>query len=175
MMRRMAKLILGITGEMASGKTFSTKYLAEKYEAESFRFSTPLREVLARLYIKETRENIAKITLFLLKEFGDDLLSQIIAKDAANAKTDLVVIDGIRRLPDIAALEKLPEFKLVYLEVDPEIRYQRLSVRGENADDTGKTWDQFQKDQMLGTETQIRSLKDHAAVVINNNGSPEEL
>ncbi len=171
----MAKLIIGLTGEMASGKTFSTKYLAKKFNAESYRFSTPLRDVMARLYLTETRENMSALSLVLRQTFGEDLFSEIVAKDAAGAKTDLVVIDGIRRLPDIKALQKLPQFKLIYLEADPEVRFKRLSVRGENPDDNGKTWEQFQKDQQLETEIQIRSLKDAASVVINNNGEVEEL
>jgi dephospho-CoA kinase len=171
----MAKLIIGITGEMASGKTFSARYLAEKYQAESCRFSTPMREIASRLYLDSTRENLAALSLALRQTFGEDLFSRVIAHDAERFQSGLVIIDGVRRLADIAALQKLPQFILLYIESDPKVRYSRLTSRGENADDFGKTWEQFEKDQQLETETQIRSLKKAASVVITNNDSAEEL
>lgn len=171
----MSKVIIGLTGEMAAGKSTCAKYLAEKYQAATFRFSTPIRDVLSRLYVPATRENLAAISLAVRQLFGQDLFSEIIAHDAAQAVGEVVAIDGVRRLPDVAALRKLPEFKLVYLEAEPRVRYERLAVRGENEDDLGKTWEQFQQDQNLETEAGIRLLKPAAQLTLDNNGTKEEL
>ena len=174
-MVNMAKLIIGLAGEIAAGKTFSTRYLADQYQAETFRFSTPLRDIASRLYLPETRENLAKMSLALRQTFGEELFSRVIAHDAERAKADLVVIDGVRRLPDIAALKSLPQFCFVYLEAEPKIRHSRLVVRGENHDDNSKTWEQFQQDHQLETEQQIRQLKESADVVITNDGDKAQL
>lgn len=171
----MAKLIIGITGEMASGKTFSARYLTDKYQAQSFRFSTPMREIANRLYLETTRDNLAALSLALRQTFGEDIFSKVIARDADKSQSSLVVIDGVRRLADVAELKKLPQFVLIYIESDLKIRFDRLTSRGENADDFGKTWEQFEKDQQIETETQIRSLKEASSIVIKNDGTAEEL
>ena len=171
----MSKLIIGLTGEMGSGKTFSAKYLVEKHGAVGYRFSTPMRKVAADLGVTESRENLQKVSEVLRRAFGEDVWAKVIARDTLNTPGDLVVIEGVRRVADIAELQKLPQFRLVYLEAPLERRYERITKRGENADDLSKTFAQFEQDQKFEAETQIRSLKATARVVIDNGGSPEEL
>lgn len=171
----MPKLIIGLAGEIASGKSYSTKYLVEKHGAESCRFSTSLRDILKRLYISESRETLSTLSRVLREGFGEEALAEVIFNDAKNATAQLVVIDGVRREQDIKHLRLLPNFKFVYVEATPENRYARLSKRGENADDNTKTWEQFLADHQLETERAIQSLKPLATVVIENNGSVAEL
>jgi len=171
----MARLIIGFAGELASGKTYSAKYLIEKHGADSCRFSSSLRDVTKRLYLPEDRETLAKLSLILRQGFGEEVLAEVIFNDTKNAKADLVVIDGVRREQDIKHLRSLPNFKFVYIEADPKIRFERLNKRGENADDKSKTWEQFLADHKLETEQSIPPLKKFASEVIDNNGSAEEL
>ncbi len=171
----MARKIIGFAGEIASGKTHSSRYLIEKHKAHSYRFSTPLRDILERIYVPESREALTKISLALREAFGQDILAKIVAADAKASTSELVVIDGIRRLDDISELSKLPEFIFVYIETDQKLRYERITRRGENSDDNAKTWEQFLADHLLETEVGIPSLKAHASQVIQNNGTVAEL
>jgi len=95
--------------------------------------------------------------------------------DAEGDAHDIVIIDGVRRLADIVYLRELPHFKLVYVEADMEIRYERIVKRGENSDDAKKTFEEFKKDHEDESEDQIRELKNYADYVINNDGTYEEL
>lgn len=171
----MKKIILGFAGEIASGKGTATKYAVEKYDAASGRFSTMLRDVLNRLYIEESRENLQKISSALRQTFGDDLMAKVIFGDAESNTNSILVIDGVRRLPDIEYLRKLPEFKLVYIETDMQKRFERIKKRGENADDNTKTFEEFQKDHEGEAELRVKDLKNHADYVVENDGTFEEL
>jgi len=71
---RMAKIIIGLVGEMASGKEVTKNYLAEKFGAKHCKFSTPLRDVMNRLCIDISRDNMIDISTLLRERFGLSLL-----------------------------------------------------------------------------------------------------
>lgn len=169
------KIILGIAGEIASGKDTVGKYLSEKHGALLLRFSQPLRDILDRLQMDQNRENMARLSLYLRKAFGEDILSKVIMQDAEKSEKDFIVVDGVRRLSDIIHMESDEHFYFAYIEADPDKRYERLTQRRQNADDATKTAVQFEKDAKLETETQIRDLKERAEFVIHNDGTLEEL
>ena len=170
----MAKIILGFTGEMACGKGTASQYLAEKHKANSYRFSTMLRDVLDRLYLDQSRENMQEISKVLRKNFGEDLMAKVITDDVKNDKGEVVVVDGVRRMADIKYLGEIPEFKFIYIDVDLETRYERMKIRNENEGDSEKTLEEFKKEHEQESELQIRDLKEKADFVIDNNGSLEE-
>src|SRR3989344_446285 len=100
----MAKCIIGITGLLSSGKGTAAEYLVQHHGAVSFRFSTMLRDLLDRLYLEQTRDNLSHISTVLRQQFGEDLLSKVMARDAEIATNALIVIEGIRRDMDIKYL-----------------------------------------------------------------------
>ncbi len=171
----MSKIILGFTGLIASGKDVSKKYLEAKYNAASFRFSTILRDVLNRLDIPISRNNIITLSTWARATFGQDLLARVIAKDVINTKEELVVVDGIRRLPDIEYLNRIPGFILISIAADQKTRYERVISRNENKGDAQKTWVDFLADNQKETELTIPEVMAVAQYHINNNGSFEEL
>jgi len=171
----MAKVILGLAGEIAAGKGTVAKYIAEKYNGGTHRFSTMLRDVAKRMYLEENRENIQKISTIFRQNFSDDLLSKVIYHDVENDGHEHIAVDGVRRAPDIDYLKKLFGFKLVYIEADMKKRYDRIIGRGENTDDSNKTFEEFKKDHERETELRIKDLKNIADFVVNNNGTFEEL
>jgi dephospho-CoA kinase len=171
----MAKLILGITGEMGSGKGSIAKHVMLEHKGGVHRFSTMLRDMLKRIYIEETRENISTLSSIIRKNFGEDVLAKALYHDLQNDEHDIVVLDGARRMSDIEYLNELPIFKLIYVEADIRTRYERVVKRNENSEDAEKTFDEFKKDQEREPETQIRDLKYYAAHVIDNNGTYQDL
>jgi dephospho-CoA kinase len=171
----MQKIILGLAGEIASGKGTATHYIKEKYNGSTHRFSTMLRDVLDRLYIEQTRESTSTLSTILRQNFGEDIMAKVIFHDVKNDSNMIVAIDGVRRKADIKYLKELPEFKLIYIEATMENRYERIHVRGENADDNQKTFEEFKHDHERETELQIKDLGSIADFVIDNNGTIEEL
>ncbi len=171
----MQKKIIGLTGEIASGKGTVAEYIKKNYNGSIHRFSTILRDVLDRLYLDQSRENMQKLSTTLRKNYGQDLFSKVISQDVKNDSAKVIAIDGIRRESDIEYLKKIDGFRLVYLEADLEIRYKRLIKRDENSDDQNKAFEQFKKDHRGESELQIKELKNIAGEVIDNNGIMESL
>ncbi len=171
----MGKIIIGISGEIASGKDTVAHYLSNRYGAKTFMFSYPLRDVLDRIHIAQTRENLTKVSGALRTAFGENLLSHVIANDAIKDEEKLVVIDGVRRPSDIEAVKGFSEFALVYVEASMETRYGRIVKRHQNADDDTKTFEEFKRDHLLETEVGIPALKSSARYVIENEAGLQEL
>ncbi len=173
----MAKIIIGLTGEIASGKEVTKKYLIEKYGAESSKFSAILRDVLNRLGLPFSRENLSSLSLALRQTFGEDLLAKVVTADAKKIleEKDLVIIDGVRRFEDIAYLKKLPEFILFAISAEPNLRYERMIQRNEKVGDTEKTFEDFMNDHKLETEVQIPEVMASADYQLDNNHGFESL
>lgn len=171
----MSQYIIGLVGRQGSGKGTVAKILAEKYGAELFRFSAILGDVLDRIAIERTRDNMIKISEALRTSFGEDVLAYAIEKDAINSTSDIVVIDGIRRIDDIAALEPLPQFRLIEISASAKVRYDRMTQRGEKSGENEMTWDEFMAQEQAPTELSIPSVVARAWKTIENDGSAEEL
>lgn len=171
----MSKIIIGFTGPIASGKDASQKYLSEKYGAISFRFSTIMRDILQRLSLEINRLNLSRLSSILRENFSEDLFAKVIANDVNNSPAKLIIVDGIRRQADIKYLRDIPNFYLVGINADPEIRYKRLIKRKENIGDENKTYKQFIADHQLETELSIPVIMAQANYQINNDLSLENL
>jgi len=171
----MNKIILGFVGPIASGKGTVCKYLTEKHDAKIFRVSTMLRDVLDRFYIPQSRENMQAVSSSLRQTFGDDLMAKTIAQDVAGVNAAIVAVDGVRREPDIKYLREIPGFYLVAINADMKIRYDRITRRGENVDDTKKTFAEFTADHEKEAELQIKEVAKLANFQINNDGTLDDL
>lgn len=171
----MAKIIIGLVGPIASGKGVTKKYLETKYKAKHCKFSTPLRDILIRLRVDISRDNIIDLSTILRERYGQDLLAKVIASDASRLDSDIVVVDGVRRLDDIEHLSTLPHFKLVRVEADPKIRYERMKTRNENVGDAEKTFGEFMEDHERETEATIPEVMEKAEYSLNNDGNLEDL
>ncbi len=153
---------------MASGKDVVKKYLEEKHNAKSCKFSTIIRDVLDRLGVEKSRENMVNMSTSLRILFGEDLLARVIAKDSLEHDAPIVVIDGVRRNSDIVNLMGLPNFFLISIDADPEVRFKRMVLRNENKGDAEKTFEHFMADHKLETETQIPEVMSEAKFKIDN-------
>jgi len=174
-MTKPKKIILGLVGEIASGKDTTAAYLAEKYRSETISFSQPLREILDILGLPQTRANMAWLGTAARKHFGQNLLAKVITAKSLGSRAKIVVLPNVRLPQDIIYLKKIPSFHLVAIEAAPKIRYRRLANRGQNADDKTKTWKQFLMDSRLATEIQIRHIAKQAEFQLDNNGTFKEL
>jgi len=171
----MKKIILGLVGSLASGKETTKNYLVKKYNAKDCRFSSILRDVLTRLTIPNSRENLQKLSTVMRENFGENLLAKVIANDASKLEADVVVIDGVRRFTDIEHLTKLPNFFLIKIDADPQIRYERMKNRNENAGDNQKTFEEFINDHNAEADSQIPEVMKSAKYSIDNSDSFENL
>ncbi|MFA5154996.1 MAG: hypothetical protein WC453_01035 [Patescibacteria group bacterium] len=172
----MSKTIIGFVGEIASGKDVSKKYLEKKYGASSHRYSTVLRDILNRLYLPINRNNMQDLSLDLRTRFGSDLLARVIIEDIDRNRDELIVIDGVRRLEDVANLtKKFSGLYIVSIDADAKIRYNRVIARNENIGDKDKTFEQFLQEGQAEAEREIMTVMASSDFRVDNNGTLEEL
>lgn len=171
----MNKIIIGLVGPLASGKGTVKKYLVEKYRAEDCRFSSILRDILTRADIEISRANLQVMSTTLRQNFGEDVLAKAIANDAKNFQSNVIVVDGVRRMADIKYLKELEGFILVAVDANPKIRYERMLSRNENKGDDKKSFDDFLKDHEAESELEIPEVMKNAIYSLNNDGAVEEL
>jgi dephospho-CoA kinase len=172
----MPTLILGLTGLAGCGKGTIAAYLQKRYGAELFKFSTYLSRVLDVMALEHSRDNMIRLSETLRQTFGDNALSHAVARDALASSSQIVVVDGIRRMTDIEGpLASLEAFRLTAVVADPRTRYQRLTSRTEKTDEHGMTWDAFLAQEQRPTEITIPETMAEATLTIENNGTAEEL
>ncbi len=169
------KLIIGLVGEISSGKGAVNKYLEKKYKARTFRFSTILRDVLDRIYFLNSRQNMQLLSTVLRQNFGENVLSKVMTKDVKKTEENIIAVDGIRRQADIEYLRKIKGFILVQIQVDSKIRYQRMIDRNENKGDTSKSYEKFLADSKEEADADIPEVMKTADYSLNNNGTISDL
>lgn len=166
--------VIGLVGQIASGKGVAKNYLIKNYGASEFRFSSILRESLDVLGIEQNRDNIIKLSTWSRKNFGNDLLAKEMAKRIKISNNNLIIIDGIRRMDDILYLKDLDGFQMIAIEANPKLRYERSILRNENPGDDKKSFEQFQDDHKKETELSIPETMKQANYTINNESSLDD-
>ena len=84
------KIIIGLVGEMVSGKDTVANYLTKKYHSQTISFSQPLRDILDRLYLPQTRINLANLGIILRREFGQDILAKTIVSEIKTSPKNII-------------------------------------------------------------------------------------
>lgn len=169
------KIIIGLVGTLASGKGAVKEYLINNHEAKGCKFSDIFRDVLNRLNIPITRDNLQKVSTSLRSNFGEDLLSKTIISDVGKIDSKIVIVDGIRRFTDMNNLKNLPNFFILAVDADSKLRYERMKARNENEGDSSKTYEDFLKDENAEADRQIPEVIKTADFLIENNGTLEDL
>ncbi len=169
------KNVIGIAGNIGSGKGTVTKYLVEKYGAETVVYTHILKDILDRLHLANERKNLAGLAEGLRNTFGGDILSRVLEQDIQQQEAELIVFDGIRKKAELDYFKnKIDNFVFVFVDVPVEVSYERLIKRGEKTDDNSKTFEEFKKDHQRPADKDVPELKQYADFVIDNSGELAE-
>jgi dephospho-CoA kinase len=167
------KKIIGLTGEMGSGKDTFSEYLKENYPDVFFsRFSDALTETLKLFFDDVKREDQQWLGEALRDKFGKDILLKAVIRKAKNINEGIVILNGVRKELEAAALKEIGG-KIIYITADQKIRWERVKVRGEKADDD-VPWEKFVEMGKAEAEVNITEVGKNADFKIENNGSKEE-
>lgn len=164
--------VVGLVGAIASGKSVLADRLVDVYGASYYRFSDVLRDVLERLHLENTRENLQCLGIVLRQGFGEDVLSDALREDIA-AEEGLVVVDGIRYLKEYEMIRELGGV-VVYVEAPEKLRYERVVSRASRGEGS-TSFEEFLENESKPTEKQISEVGVRADYVIENTGTLEEL
>ncbi len=136
--------IIGVVGQIASGKGILVKYLTEKLGFTSFSLSSIVHEELEKKgKAKFTRQTLQDVGDDLRRAYGDNVLAQRIIKAISEQKKDRIVIEGIRNPGEIEFLKKNSNFILIGVKANRELRFKRVLSRGKKWDP--KNYEDFLK------------------------------
>lgn len=133
-------MIIGIAGPTASGKTTIAQMLTKRFGAYCTRYSLILAEIAKQQGLPTDKATLQKIYADERKIRGDDFLSRMLEKIIAGVNTDLIVIEGNRKISDITLLERLndleklrelkkTDLRLLFVDASVEVRFRRYYKR----------------------------------------------
>ncbi len=178
------KMIIGVVGKIAAGKTTVAKFFEEKGFCR-VSCSEPLIDLLTHnvsdySWIPElpekaepTRDRLIELGKYLKEKYGGDVLIKLAIDKKRGCKN--VVIDGVRSKEEIEAIKRLGG-NVIYVEAKPEIRFERLMKRRAEKDRGIKSFADFREmddaEERLYHTSRLKNLADY---VIVNEGTLEEL
>lgn len=160
---RLSRIVIGLSGEIASGKTVISDYLLSK-GFESTRYSKVLEMLLKNDNIQPTRNSLQKLGWKINQDKGQRWLG----KKALDVLEDnsKFVIDGLRFLEDHALMVETygPSYKHIHIKASLKNRKKRvMSKKGSHDSFSHKV------------EEEITKLEKVADNVLHNDGSLNEL
>lgn len=126
------KLVIGITGTIASGKDVVARILKDK-GFQIISLGEVIREELKSKGVEINRKNQQDLGNELRREFGGQVLAERALKKFKSYDAPLV-INGIRNLDEIKYLKENSDFKLVGVDAPLETRWMRVQARNRDAD-----------------------------------------
>jgi dephospho-CoA kinase len=172
----MNKILIGLTGEIGSGKTIFYDLLKEFLPDQKIvliNYSDTLKETLNLWYLDHTRENFKKLAIAMNSNFGDASLAHATTQKALKTDCNIAVLAGLRWMGDLERL-KVAKGLLVYVTADEKTRFERVKKRTEKSDEPDMTYQEFEKANQASNEVTIPKIGKEADFMINNNGSLEE-
>ncbi len=168
------KKVLWIIWPLASGKDALAEMISEELNLPLYQISAPLKMIAKERWKGPERSYLVELWRELAEKYGDDYLARYLVE---NAPEENLVIVGMRQLGQIQYLRDNTEFTLIWVDADPEIRFNRLLFRAKPGDPL--TWEDFQKiesmDNSQNAAQKIWECMKYADYIYVNNGSFEEL
>ncbi len=175
----MKKIVLAAVGPMAAGKGTLIEILKKK-GFESSSTSDRIREEIRSRGLEITRQSLTEIGNELRTSFGESVLAERTAEHIKNSLSNHFVIDSIRNPKEIQYFKDLYDMKVISIDADQRIRYERFIKRKTNSEpmtfEEFKTLDDKELYGTAGSHTQrVGDCMKMADVKIENVGSVEEL
>ncbi len=127
------RILIGLTGPMASGKGESAKYLVEKKGFSYISLSDMVREEVRRRGLELTRENMQNTGNSMRKTGGAGILGKLVREKISGTNKNWV-IDGIRNPSEIKELRKIHKFYLIALLSPLQLLVERIFSRQRSSD-----------------------------------------
>ena len=169
-------MIIGLTGKNAAGKTEVAQYLIHRgFEYHSL--SDEIREEAKKRGMDVTREALIELGNGLRAKSGPGVLAERVLLHLGHDRN--YVVDSIRNPAEVEVLRRRKDFVLMAVDAGQAVRFDRSVLRGREG--AAIHLEQF----ILEEERELRSddpaaqqlvaTREMAGVVVNNDGSLEDL
>ena|SRR5438270_4472115 len=162
------QLVIGITGQLGSGKTTAAEYLAAEHGFNHIRYSQVLAD-----WFREDPERKAELQVVGWEVMSGgsqaELNRRLLSKILAGANW---VVEGLRHPLDYETLKNAfaSRFHLVYIDSSQQERWQRLQKRSRF-----RTFDEFCAADQHPVEQLIPQLKQYAELCIASSEPLQQL
>lgn len=171
--------LIGISGTNGSGKDTLGKILADDYGWCFISVTDILRHELIRRDIEITRKNLRHLSAEWRRQSGLGVLIDEATQQFGPQKNDFkgLAIASLRNHGEADRLHELGG-KVVWVDADPKVRYERIVSRGRKVEDA-RTYEQFLQDQEEEMEhykgdkatLDLRGVKERADIFIINDSN----
>lgn len=167
------RLLIGISGFNASGKTTLARALIEHFKASSNRFSAVLATIAEELGLPTDKVALQELSTVLRARLGEDILARGMCEWVKGAQNPIIVVEGIRRTADIELLEKTARetgrtWHLFFTDAPYETRFIRINTRRQDEGLTPFSPEEFAAIENQECEIELPLIKKRAHVVLDN-------
>ncbi|MDQ3093752.1 MAG: hypothetical protein M3Q70_01060 [bacterium] len=180
-------ILYGVAGTLNAGKDILSNYLADKYGFLHFSTSDMIRAMKRREFGDTPQALLLRNDPYINKlraERGPGFLVSEVYKEWESQQDKYpagVIASAIRAIGEAEEIHKLGG-KIIFVDADPQIRYQRATLRQRDANESGKTFEEFMAterseidvDQNDKSVQNLTAMKNMADIVIENNASKIE-
>ncbi|MEN8252131.1 MAG: AAA family ATPase [Patescibacteria group bacterium] len=168
------KIVIGLVGETGSGKDTVAHYLKRRYDVDLLRFGKPLKKALDLFFEKSSKEDQAWLYESFKERFGEDVLHKGVLR-YVQQHNGIMCVNGMRMMMDLEFIRSFENNYIMYVTADQELRWKRVTSRGEKSDDD-QDLERFQKFETESkTEKAIPKIGEDADFVIKNDTSMDDL
>jgi dephospho-CoA kinase len=163
-----AKTVIGVAGMPGAGKSLVTR-TAEAMGYSVVIMGDVVREETTKRGLSLTPENVGAVMLKLREEEGPAVVAKHCVPKIKNAKSDVVIIDGLRSLFEVDEYKRhFKNFATIAVHASPETRFQRLFRRKRSDDPQG--WKTFHERDMRELSVGLGNVIATANYMIINEG-----
>lgn len=126
-------LLVAITGMPGAGKSTAAKAL-EKIGMWRLVMGDVIRDETKRRGLVPDEKNTGEVMKDLRTKYGEGAIAELCLKSVGDSKTDLLVVDGIRSIPEVQTFRKAGKVLLLAIHASRERRFALLKERGRRDD-----------------------------------------
>ena len=164
----MSRMLIGIAGPTASGKTTVAARLEKDHGARRLRYSEILAEIARERGLDpDDKETLQDLFTSIRAERGENWLTEAMKERAVKVDAPILVIEGNRRQVDIDTLKEVAgargeDLKFIFIDASEEVRRKRYNERMEKQGDSVVTVEEFGELEKDPAEDEIGILRDFA-------------
>ena len=124
--------IICIAGLIGSGKDTAAEYIAKKYGYHIIDYAQILREICRKEGLEVNRDNLQNLRI----KYGNTFLAEEVVNRVKKSGHNKIVLTPLRRSEDYEIPKRVfgTAVKLLVIESDQSVRFERLNKRGREND-----------------------------------------
>ena len=165
--------LIGIGGSTASGKTALAQKLIEHFSATTNRYSHLLADIATEQGTPTDKVSLQELSTKMRTEQGEDSIAQLMNEWIRKQTSEVVVIEGMRRLVDVVALEAVAketkrDWIFLFVDAPTEIRLVRFNTRLEREGLTPISNDEFYHLDTHEAENELPLIRAKSLHILHN-------